>query len=110
MGWLSGFRGQTSIVKPYNYATGGCVWESNSGSVSGQSRTPPGGVITPSSPLILDSVTNDTNFQGYTIPKSTIDINILICIFLHILIFDNIQYLIMELYLMAKTRLILSIH
>jgi len=74
LGWLSGFRGQTSIVKPYNYATGGCVWESNSGSVSGQSRTPPGGVITPSSPLILDSVTNDTNFQGYTIPKSTIDI------------------------------------
>lgn len=74
LGWLLGYRGQTSIVKPYSYGTGGCVWESNSGTVSGQSRTPPGGIIVPALPLTLDTVTNDTNFQGYTIPKSTVDI------------------------------------
>ena len=48
--------------------------ESNSGSVSGKSRTPPGGIIAPTFPLVLDTVTNDINYQGYTVPKSTVDI------------------------------------
>ena len=74
LGWLLGYRGQTTVVKPYNYVSSGCEWESNSGSIPGQSRTPPGGIIAPTFQLVLDTVTNDINYQGYTIPKSTVDI------------------------------------
>ena len=73
MGWLLGFRATNIKVYSYEYATT-ATWLSNDGSVVGQSRTPPEGVIVPSVPYGTQPVTNDEIWRGFSIPKSTIDI------------------------------------
>jgi len=98
LGWLMGFRGQYSTVYSYRYDTSGCRWDSNinsssrpiykttwtwptptrqttteySNTIPGRSRTPPDGF------LVAEGITpignGDKMFDGYTIPKSTVDI------------------------------------
>ena len=116
LGWLMGFRGQTTVVKPYQYDSSGCRWGSNVSSyeepvyrttttftvpdagdalttaaispvettkveaiygntIPERSRTPPDGAII--SNVISarnDWGTGDKIYDGYTCPKSRVDI------------------------------------
>lgn len=71
-GWLMGFRQKFSHVHPYQYLSSGAYWESNDGTVQGQSRTPPGGAITPTTYFQLNQ--GEELYYGKTRPKSTVDI------------------------------------
>ena len=72
LGWLMGFRTKFSNVLPYLYTEDGPVWESNTGTVSGQSQTPPGNGITASYAI---KITNgEEEWQGKTRPPSLVDI------------------------------------
>ncbi len=74
LGWLLGFRSTNIKVYKYEYIPTGATFSSNNGSVTGQSRTPPEGVIVPSSSFGVQPVTGDEIWRGFSIPKSTIDI------------------------------------
>ena len=111
LGWLMGFRGQSSIVYSYKYDPSGCRWSSNinstsqpiynttstysiptseaptsqtitsittalySNTIPGRSRTPPDGNQEPEIVINIPGDTvGDKMFDGYTIPKSTVDI------------------------------------
>ena len=71
-GWLMGFRQKFSYVHPYQYLATGAYWESNQGDAQGQSRTPPGGAITPTTYFQLNQ--GEELYYGKTRPKSTVDI------------------------------------
>ncbi len=71
-GWLLGFRQKFSYVHPYDYLSSGAFYEDNTGDVAGQSRTPPGGAITPTTYFLLNQ--GEELYYGKTRPKSTVDI------------------------------------
>lgn len=71
-GWLMGFRQKFSYVHPYQYLSSGAIWESNQGDTQGQSQTPPGGAITPTTYFQLNQ--GEELYYGKTRPKSTVDI------------------------------------
>ena len=71
-GWLMGFRQKFSYVHPYQYLSSGTIWESNQGDTQGQSQTPPGGAITPTTYFQLNQ--GEELYYGKTRPKSTVDI------------------------------------
>ena len=73
LGWLLGFRSTNIKVYSYEYATT-ATWANNNGSVTGQSRTPPEGIIVPSAAYGDQPITGDEIWRGFSVPKSTIDI------------------------------------
>ena len=72
LGWLMGFRQQTSIVYPSIYDTNGCRWINGSNISPTLSKTPPEGHS--EQQTAIEIIDREKIYYGKTVPRSQVDV------------------------------------